>query len=374
MTTTDDTGVTETPVSEAPVGTPGLVVPILFGLAGAWWASNKASKLGVSNTKRYWMAAGISTGVMLLASILAPILVVAAIAGSMGGVTTRDVFDDPAVGAPLTGGTQLTLTPVATGNEQITSETVAEAIRIIRKRLDSSGLSMAVIKSQGGSNIVVVLPGKPDHATLDLVRKPGEMRFRPVLVEGGAAPVASPAPTVMATPMAQAGTPNDASDLAWITPDVEAAYTSLDCANPKYVESIVDNPAKPMVTCSVDGQAKYILGPAEVLGSEISNATSGQQQSQSGSAGIWGVRLEFNAAGAKAFCNVTSRLLALPAPRSQFGIVLDNKVISAPVTQAALCAGNATITGSFTPASAKVLADQIKFGALPLTFLVQSEE
>ena len=129
-----------------------------------------------------------------------------------------------------------------------------------------------------------------------------------------------------------------------------------------------------MVTCSVDGRAKYILGPAEVLGSEVSNATSGQQQTQSGSTGIWEVRLDFNSAGTKAFGDVTSRLVVLPPPRNQFAIVLDNLVISAPVTQAALTAGNASITGSFTAASAKVLADQIKFGALPMSFELQTQD
>ena len=47
--------------------------------------------------------------------------------------------------------TQLILTPVVSGNEQITTKTIAEAMRIIRARLDSSGVSGAEITSQGGS-------------------------------------------------------------------------------------------------------------------------------------------------------------------------------------------------------------------------------
>ncbi len=186
-------------------------------------------------------------------------------------------------------------------------------------------------------------------------------------------PTATPGATASPS-AAPAGKPKDASDLAWITPDVQAAYTALDCNIPKEVEAIVDDPAKPMVTCSDDGQAKYILGPAEVLGSEISNATSGQQQTQGGSTGVWEVRLDFNAEGTKAFGDVTSRLVALEPPRNQFAIVLDNQVISAPVTQAALVAGNASITGSFTAVSSKALADQLKFGALPLSFQLQTQD
>jgi preprotein translocase subunit SecD len=346
----------------------------------------------------------------------------------------------PQLGLDLQGGTQLILTPKLVGNQTINEGQVQKAVDIIRQRVDGSGIAEAEVTTQGGSNIVVSLPGTPDKATIASLQKSSQLRFRAVLVEGSAAPVAAPTPTgtatgtptgtstskatskatakagstptatpsatstsgaksgfpqalsaattpaptpaltpaPTATPLSKVtsppGKPANASDPAWITPDVAAAYTALNCNNPKDVEAIVDDPAKPMVTCSVDGQAKYILGPAEVLGSEVSNATSGQQQTQSGSTGIWEVRLDFNAAGTKAFCDVTSRIVSLPKPRSQFGIVLDNKVISAPVAQASLCAGNASITGSFTAASAKVLADQIKFGALPMSFELQTQD
>ncbi|MGZ4636240.1 preprotein translocase subunit SecD, partial [Oryzihumus sp.] len=48
--------------------------------------------------------------------------------------------------------------------------------------------------------------------------------------------------------------------------------------------------------------------------------------------------------------------------------------LSAPVTQSAITAGTASITGNFTEASAKTLADQLKFGALPMSFTPQTEE
>jgi len=342
----------------------------------------------------------------------------------------------PQLGLDLQGGTQLILKPKLVGNQTINEGQVQKAVDIIRQRVDGSGIAEAEVTTQGGSNIVVSLPGSPDKATIASLQKSSQLRFRAVLVEGSAAPVAAPTPTgtptgtatskatskatakagstptakasatstsgaksgfpqalsaattpaptptltsaPTATPLSKVTTPAakpaNASDPAWITKDVAAAYTALNCNNPKDIQAIVDDPAKPMVTCSVDGQAKYILGPAEVLGSEVSNATSGQQQTQGGSTGIWEVRLDFNAAGTKAFCDVTSRIVSLPKPRSQFGIVLDNRVISAPVAQASLCAGNASITGSFTAASAKVLADQIKFGALPMSFTVLTQD
>ncbi|HEX2704442.1 MAG TPA: SecD/SecF family protein translocase subunit, partial [Candidatus Lustribacter sp.] len=59
---------------------------------------------------------------------------------------------------------------------------------------------------------------------------------------------------------------------------------------------------------------------------------------------------------------------------NRFAIVLDRAVITAPTTEAAIVTGQASITGSFTLDSARVLARQIKFGALPLSFKVQTEE
>jgi len=182
------------------------------------------------------------------------------------------------------------------------------------------------------------------------------------------AKTATPAATAKTATPAGTAKPKDPSDLAWVTPALEKTFTALNCADPKSVEAIVDDPAKPMVTCSSDGQVKYILGPAEVFGTEIKNATSGQKQTQSGSTGEYEVRLDFNAAGTKSFCDLTSRIVSLPQPRNQGAIVLDNRVISNPVPQTALCSGNASITGNFTAASSKVLADQLKFGALPLSF------
>jgi len=339
---------------------------------------------------------------VLIAVVLVGVLVLAG--GGFAGY--RLLTGGTRTSAPLEIRTQLILTPVVSGNEQITTETIAEAMRIIRARLDSSGVSGSEITSQGGSNIVVVVPGKPAQATLDLVRKRGVMRFRVVLVTGSAAPIPVPTPTgtatskpsttgqattapksgfppalaaattsaPAATPMT-AGQPVNASDPAWVTPQLLAEVVALNCASPKMVEAIVDDPAKPMVTCSSDGTEKFILGPAEVNGDQIANATSDQQTTQNGSSnGVWEVVLNFDSAGSKAFCDVTSRLASLPSPRNQFGIVLDNQVISAPVSEASLCANTASITGSFTSASAKALAKQLSLGALPLTLQVQSQE
>jgi len=362
------------------------------------------------------------------------IVIVFGLYGLLAAVSTWGSAQlSPKLGLDLQGGTQLILAPKIVGNQQISQGQVLKAVDIIRARVDGSGVAEAEVTTQGGGNIVVSLPGSPDKATIAALQKTSQLRFRVVLVVGSAAPTpvptatgtatsaptapatgkattskptttgaattapksdfppaltaaTTPAPTAKATtpaakpttpaakPTTPAAKPQNPSDLAWITPDIQQAFTALDCANPKAVEAIVDDPVKPMVTCSNDGLAKYILGPAEVLGSEITNATSDVQQSQGGSTGVNEVVLNLDAAGTKSFCNVTSRIVSMASPRNQFGIVLDNQVIEAPVPQSALCAGTASITGNFTAASAKVLADQLKFGALPLSFVLQTRD
>ncbi|MGE1177828.1 SecDF P1 head subdomain-containing protein, partial [Pseudomonas bananamidigenes] len=60
--------------------------------------------------------------------------------------------------------------------------------------------------------------------------------------------------------------------------------------------------------------------------------------------------------------------------RNRFAIVLDGRVISAPTTNAIISDGKPEISGSFNEESSKALADQLKFGALPIGFEIQSTE
>ena len=87
----------------------------------------------------------------------------------------------PGLALDLQGGTQIILTPVSTDGSEITPESIDESINVIRQRIDSSGVAEAEITSQGGTNIVVAIPGEPDEATLDLVRQSAQMLFRPVI-------------------------------------------------------------------------------------------------------------------------------------------------------------------------------------------------
>ncbi len=305
-------------------------------------------------------------------------VLLAALFGAIAaGTRWSDASWSPQLALDLEGGTQLILTPVAEGGEEITDETISQAIEIIRQRVDSSGVAEAEITSQGGSNIVVALPGRPSEETLDLVRTSAQMRFRPVLS------ITGPAPTEPATPPAPPAEPKAApdspSDVAfYLTPEVQAQLDAHDCTDPANLTGGTSGPEDaPLVTCDVAGTAKYLLGPVELQGADLDNATAGLRTTQTGAVtNEWVVNLDFNRAGTEVFTEVTTRLQALTAPLNQFAMVLDGLVISAPSLSPGVIIsdGNAEISGTFDRESAATLANQLNFGALPLTFEVQSEE
>ena len=177
------------------------------------------------------------------------------------------------------------------------------------------------------------------------------------------------------TPAAPTPAPTSASDLAWATPELQKQFTDLDCSKPGAVNAFVDDPAQALVTCSDDKQQKYILGPVEVDGNDIADASSGYQPGPNGQpTSIVEVSLKFTGDGARKFGDVTTRLLGLKGAQNQFAIVLDKLVVSAPTTRAAITNGQASITGSFTIDTARALAQQLKFGALPMSFSLQTQE
>ena len=243
--------------------------------------------------------------------------------------------------------------------------------------------------TQGDTNIIVSIPGIPDENTLALIKASAKLEFRPVLVTSAGTPTAevdgagnsdpdateSPAPEE--TPAAEEPTvsPTDASDLNWITPEIQKEFDDLDCASVFREPGQIDDPAVPLVTCDVNGFTKFILGPVEVDGANISDASNGTVTSSTGaSTNTWAVNLEFDEIGTEGFSTVTQRLFPLEQPRNQFAITLDGFVITAPTTQAVITNGSAQITGSFDRDSSKVLADQLKYGSLPIGFEVQSQE
>ena len=280
----------------------------------------------------------------------------------------------PKLALDLQGGTQIILAPQIAANQTVSEEQLDQAVAIIRQRVDAGGVAEAEVSTQGGANIVVSIPGVPDQATLERIRSSAKLEFRAVLRTGIATTdeSASSGDVEFVEPER---TPENPSDLAWITSDVDRAFNDLTCDQLDGLGANVADPALPLVTCNEFGSEKYILGPVEVGGETIQDAIAGLVPGPQGTVTTeWGVFLEFDESGTESFRTVTERLVALPGVQNQFAIVLDGRVISAPRTLAAITDGRPQISGSFTQVTAEVLADQLKFGALPIGFQVQSAE
>lgn len=195
-----------------------------------------------------------------------------------------------------------------------------------------------------------------------------------------------------------ASTSDDSSSDSWITEQMIYDAYMTDCTAPDNLTGETQDPAKAVISCSKDGSGTaYILGPADIAGTDIASATSGlETTSQGTTTNKWVVSLEFDSEGTQEFADVSQRLIAYrdqaaasqsqgssgaqstDAQKAQFAIVLDgltimssgfNQEVTSPITD-----GRVQITGGFTQEQAKTLANQLSFGSLPLSFTVQSEQ
>lgn len=317
-------------------------------------------------------------------ALLSMVLLMVVMAAGIFGTTYSGGSWAPKLALDLSGGTQMILSPKVNGSsdENVTQEQLNQAVEIIRQRVDGAGVSEAEVTTSFGSgnNVVVSVPGTMNAETRQLIQASANMTFRPVLLSGAGTAVAENARTAddkLPKPTAE---PTNGSDRNWITADLYKQYEAKDCTAARNEDADSADPTKPMVACSTDGQEKYILGPVELNGSDISTASHSQETSGQGvTTGRWAVNIQFNDEAREKFQNITSRLNAIRAqnasdPRARFAILLDGKVLSSPVSQAVISDGKPQITGHFTEQEAKALADQLKYGALPISFTIQSEQ
>ncbi|KGN33330.1 protein-export membrane protein SecD [Knoellia sinensis KCTC 19936] len=341
----------------------------------------------------------------------------------------------PKLGLDLEGGTQLILEPRVAGGRTVAPEQVTEARDIIVQRVDAGGFSGAEVTTQGGRNIVVSMPGDPTQRDEDALRRSSQMQFRPVLAiaagtpapapsaspsgspapsgsatpspaPSASAPAASPVPsttnksaipgafTTEPSPSAPSGSPSpsaspspspsasgsgaaasDPYSLDQITPELTEQFTLLDCSKDDALENLVDDENKAIVTCDQDGAAKYILGPVVVSGDKISDAVAGYQVGPQGQqTATVEIQLSLNGEGTEQYADVSRKMVALQAPQNQLAATLDSRVIVAPSFNEAIPNGKASITGGFGITEARDLAQQLKFGALPISFDLQTRE
>ncbi|MFD0291854.1 protein translocase subunit SecD [Streptomyces sp. NPDC127118] len=346
-------------------------------------------------------------------------LILIAMVALTGGMFLADQ-PTPRLGIDLAGGTSITLEAKSEpGQESAINKTNMDtAVQIMERRVNGLGVSEAEVQTQGKSNIIVNIPkGTNSAQAREQVGTTAKLYFRPVLTVAQGTPTPTPsastsgkptpsgspsAPTAdkgktSATPNASATTQGRAvtgalkadstptpkastTPKADATPSASAAdeaaaaklqkqFAALDCSS-KASRAEAARGAKPtdmVVACSSEGDAKYVLGPSEVSGTEVDSAKAGFDQQR----GMWIVNMEFTKQGSKQFQTITKKLSAQQPPQNQFAIALDGEVVSAPSVRTTL-SGSAEISGSFTQQSAEDLANVLSYGALPLSFKEQS--
>ncbi len=234
----------------------------------------------------------------------------------VGGVTMAGGQPDIAVSV---NGPTVTVALSEVALRDRATQAIEQSIEIVRRRIDETGVNEPTIARQGTDRILVQLPGVEDPDRVKrLLGTTAKMTFR--LVDSSADPSTGRAP-----PGSE------------ILPSSEGGR----------------------------GQTSYVIRKkVEVDGATLKNATA-STNSQSGE---WVVNFEFNSAGANRFAEITKANVGRP-----FAIVLDNKVISAPVIREPITAGRGQISGNFSAASANDLAVLLRAGALPAPLKVIEE-
>lgn len=255
----------------------------------------------------------------------------------------------PKLGLDLQGGTSIILQPQTADIKKISADSVAQAISILRQRIDAVGVSESQITAEGSgatTKITISVPGKTRRELVALVGQTAKLSIRPVLFATGALVAGK-----------------DISFPDYIDSKSRESFRALDCKSE--IASSSDDPTKPLFSCDQGKSTKFILGPSKVEGSQVTSAQFSLDQSLG-----WITTINFNLVGQAYFGDLTTRIATLPPPRNQIAIVLDGKVVTAPRVDGPLTGGNVSIYGKFTRNYASELSNILKYGALPFSFKV----
>ena len=193
---------------------------------------------------------------------------------------------------------------------------VLQSIEIVRRRVDETGVVEPQIARQGENRIVVQLPGIEDPNRIkELLGRTARMTFR--LLDEGANLQGPPPPGVDFLP--EEGRPD---------------------------------------------QRLPVRRRIEVDGASLTDARPGQDSQNC----QWFVNFTFDSVGARRFAVITTANVG-----RRFAIVLDDRVISAPVIQTPIVGGRGQISGSFNARSAQELSVLLRAGALPAPLTVVEE-
>ncbi len=235
----------------------------------------------------------------------------APLAGAAGG---RDV----AVTSP--GEQRLRIAFVPEAFEAETARAVEQNIEVIRRRIDQMGTKEPDIARQGKDRIFIQAAGESDPDRLkSVIGQTAKLTFQ--MVDEGVSPADAAAGRI---------------------PPGSEVVASSDSLAPSYV----------------------VKKRSVVTGEMLTSASPGFDQ-QTGHAVV---QFRFNGIGARRFGDVTRDNIG-----KRFAIVLDKKVISAPVIQGAINGGSGQITGNFTEQTANDLSVLLRAGALPAPMKVEEQ-
>src|SRR6478735_7099230 len=312
-------------------------------------------------------------------SLLALVVIILALGGLAAGLTKwADGSMNPRLGLDLEGGTELVLQPQLNGTETISEGQVNRAVDIIRQRIDANGVSEAEITTQGGRSIVVAIPGQPTAEQLDALKKPSQLRFRAVYVQAldPNASQANPSGTPTGTSTGTA-TP---SGTATGTGTPKATSTATPSTSATAQNGVVPDALRAATTPVTPTPSGTPTTPAPAA-TEAPAPTAAQTEAaiktqvSTGLVGLGWDKAKADAAATKVAKEYTA--LDCSAP----GAV--DKIQDDPAQPIATCGedrvtkyvlGPSEIDGSFTIDSAKQLAEQLKFGALPISFALQTQD
>jgi preprotein translocase subunit SecD len=216
-----------------------------------------------------------------------------------------------------TGGT-IALSPTEPAVTERVRQAVDQSIQIVERRVNELGLVEPTIQREGADRILVQVPGLQDPSRLkEILGKTAKLDFRMVDVS-------------MTPEQAEQAHPADSEILLGETP----------------------------------GQKYLIEKRVLVSGGDLVDAQPGFDPRTNEPV----VNFRFNSAGARKFAEVTQANVGKP-----FAIVLDNKVISAPVIREPILGGSGQISGNFTVQSANDLAILLRAGALPAPLTIIEE-
>lgn len=318
------------------------------------------------------------------------------------GLATYLLVDKPAqLGLDLRGGTQIVLDLEPKPGQTVNSDLANRTLEVLRKRVDSLGVSEPSLSTSGDKRIIVELPGETDPTrAVNVLGSTAQLSFHQVqkALGTGAATTATTVPNASGTSSTSATTtpagttattaaglgetksPTTMLGQATTTPSTTTASTTTTTAAPSSAGTASDS--GPVVAQDNNG-VFYQLGPAMLTGEGVDTATA-QPPDQTHSS--WYIDLKFKSSGAKAWTKLTGQAACNESgnDQRQVAIVLDDKIITHPEVEASgssavqcnvgITGDTTSITGTFSKKQAKELALLIRGGALPVGVSIASQQ